>query len=70
MVLTSWEVVGIKQITNIETSVATRVPDHTNVVIVVTRITWLKTVITNSINNIGKRRQIFSISSLQQQFHR
>ena len=41
MVVTSWEVVGIKQITNIKTSVATRVPDHTNVLIVITWITWL-----------------------------
>ena len=63
-VVASWEVVGIKQITSIETSVATRVPDHTNVVIVVT-----KTVTTGSINNMGKRQQIFSISSIQQ-FHR
>ena len=29
MVVASWEVVGIKQITSIETSVAARVPDHT-----------------------------------------
>ena len=63
-VVASWEVVGIKQITSIETSVATRVPDHTNVVIVVT-----KTVTIGSINNMGKRQQIFSISSIQQ-FHR
>ena len=61
MVVTSWEVVGIKQITSIETSVATRVPDHTNVVIMV-----IKTVTTGSINNMGKRQQIFSISSIQQ----
>ena len=41
MVVTSWEVVGIKQITNIKTSVATRVTDHTNVLIVITWIAWL-----------------------------
>ena len=50
MVVASWEVVGIKQTTSIETSVATRVPDHTNIVIVVT-----KTVTTGSINNMGKK---------------
>ena len=63
-VVASWEVVGIKQITSTKTSVAKRVPDHTNVVIVVT-----KTVTIGSINNMGKRQQIFSISSIQQ-FHR
>ena len=70
MLVASLEDVGIKQITSIETSVATRVPDHTNVVIVVTWITWLKTVITDSINNKDKRRKIFLISNIQQQFHR
>ena len=35
MLVASWEVVGIKQITSTETSVATRVPDHANVVIVI-----------------------------------
>ena len=50
MVVASWEVVGIKQTTSIETSVATRVPDHTNVIIVVT-----KTVTAGSINNMGKK---------------
>ena len=67
MLVASWEDVGIKQITSIETS---RVPDHTNVVIVVTWVTWLKTVITDSINNMDKRRKIFLISNIQQQFHR
>ena len=52
MVVVSWEVVGIKQISSIETSV------------VIT-----KTFTTGSINNMGKRPQIFSISSIQQ-FHR
>ena len=70
MVVTSWEVVKIKQISNIATSVATRVPDRTNVVIVVTWITWVNTFTTNSIINTGKGRQIFSISNIQQQFHR
>ena len=70
MVLTSGEVVKIKQITSIATSVATRVPDRTNVVIVVTWITWVNTFTTESINNMGKGQQIFSISSIQQQFHR
>ena len=64
MVVASWEFVEIKQITSIETSVATGLPDHTNVAIVVT-----KTVTTDSINNMGKKRQILSISSIQQ-FHR
>ena len=67
MLVASWEDVGIKQITSIETS---QVPDHTNVVIVVTWVTWLKTVITDSINNMDKRRKIFLISNIQQQFHR
>ena len=53
-VLTSWEVVGVKQITNIATSVTTRVPNRTNVVIVVTGITWVKTFTTEIINNMGK----------------
>ena len=64
MLVAAWEVVEMKQITSIETSVATRVPDHTNVVIMIP-----KTVTTSSINNMGKRRQIFSIFSLQR-FHR
>ena len=53
-VLTSWEVVGVKQITNRATSVTTRVPNRTNVVIVVTGITWVKTFTTEIINNMGK----------------
>ena len=69
-VLTSWEVVGVKQITNRATSVITRVPNRTNVVIVVTGITWVKTFTTEIINNMGKGWQIFSISSKQQQFQR
>ena len=64
MLVAAWKVVEMKQITSIETSVATRVPDHTNVVIMIP-----KTVTTSSINNMGKRRQIFSIFSLQR-FHR
>ena len=64
--VTSWEVVGIKQIHNI----AIQVLDGTGVVIVVTWITWVKTFTTDNIEYMGLEQHIFSISSVKQQFHR